>query len=376
MSRVLLLCLLICFKAEAQTSALSVADSLYAHGKYSQAITVYKSDTLNPATNLKIAKSYEAIGNYDKALKYYQKGLTKHNLLSRFNYVKLLFKTKQYTLAKSQLEALIALDSVNPNYHYQLGVILEATNDTTAINKYQTAYKLDSTHQKAIYKIARELVKTRQFDKANKVIDEGLMEYANNISLISLKAQNLYYKEYYEQAQQWFHKLLDLGEQSEFIYEKLSLCYAKNFHYKEAITYRQKTLKYNPQNANAMFVIGSYYEQLQDYENAKKYIEQALLIKDQPLDFEYQKLAMVYNRLKKYDKAIDAYKKAIKEDPDRVDIHFFMLLSKERYYADIDAKIKLYEDFIKRFPNEKNFVRIANRRLQELKEEKFMSETD
>ncbi|WP_338732700.1 tetratricopeptide repeat protein [Mangrovimonas cancribranchiae] len=376
MSRILLLCLLICFKAEAQTSALSVADSLYAHGKYSQAITIYKSDTLNPATNLKIARSYEAIGNYDKALKHYQKGLTNNDLLSRFNYVKLLSKTKQYTLAKSQLETLIALDSVNPNYHYQLGVILEATNDSTAINKYQTAYNLDSTHQKAIYKIAREFVKTRQFDKANEFIDKGLMGYANNVSLISLKAQNLYYKEYYEQAQQWFHKLIDLGEQSEFIYEKLSLCYAKNFHYKEAITYRQKTLKYNPQNANAMFVIGSYYEQLQDYENAKKYIEQALLIKDQPLDFEYQKLAMVYNRLKKYDKAIEAYKKAIKEAPDRVDIHFFMLLSKERYYADMDAKIKLYEDFIKRFPNEKNFVAIANRRLQELKEEKFMSKTN
>ncbi|MDG4715921.1 hypothetical protein [Winogradskyella marincola] len=50
---------------------------------------------------------------------------------------------------------------------------------------------------------------------------------------------------------------------------------------------------------------------------------------------------------------------------------FFILRTKDAYYADVDAKIKLYEDFLK---NEKNapLKPYAELRLKELKEEKFL----
>ena len=89
------------------------------------------------------------------------------------------------------------------------------------------------------------------------------------------------------------------------------------------------------------------------------------------LSNEYQKLGIVLNRQKKYKEAIEAFQKAKKEDPDDIMNSFFILKSKDEYYADVDAKIKLYEDFIKK---EKNapLKPYAERRLKELKEEKFL----
>lgn len=354
------------------------ADSLLTLGNYSKAIAIYESAEHPNLHYDKIAKAYFALGNYGAALSYYQKLVEAkpEDALNRFNYAKLLFQTKNYQLSSKHFQQLIAKDSTNPNYHYQLGLVLEATKDSMAFKSFHKAYQLDETHQKAIYKIARQLLKTRQFSQAHQYIDKGLEAYVNNIKLIGLKAQCFYYQENYKQAQEWFLKLLDLGETSEFIYEKLSLCYANNSYFKEAIEYRKKALEYNPKDANALFVVGVYYNYLQDYENAQKYMEQALELKDKPLDAEYRQLSSVYNQLKKYDKSIEALKKAIKDAPDNLSLHFFLLSAKDRYYADIDTKIRLYENFIKRFPNEKVFLHLANRRLKELKETKFLSESD
>ncbi|WP_421823741.1 tetratricopeptide repeat protein [Flagellimonas oceanensis] len=58
-------------KADAQTSALAVADSLYALGNYTSAINAY-AKVGGKKSNLQIARAYNTIGNYDKAIAQYR----------------------------------------------------------------------------------------------------------------------------------------------------------------------------------------------------------------------------------------------------------------------------------------------------------------
>ena len=132
---------------------------------------------------------------------------------------KFLTKTKKYDEASTLFDQLIYTDYKNPNYHYEQGIVLEKLKDSTAINRYRSAYDLDQTHQKAIFKIAKYYLIKREHNLSHKYIDKGLESYANNIELISLKAQNYYYQHYYTKAIPWFKKLLELGEDSEFIHE-------------------------------------------------------------------------------------------------------------------------------------------------------------
>ena len=365
------------FKTEAQSSVLTIADSLYLNGNYSQAITAYKSYENQDEVFDKMAKSYLAIGNYDAALHYYKLNIEVHpeDALSKYEYAKLLSKTKQFEASIEVFNDLMNIDYRNPNYHYEMGLALEKINDSSAINRFRTAYDLDGTHQKAIFKIAKHFLIKRKHETSHRYIDKGLETYENNVELISLKAQNYYYQEYYNQAKIWFQKLIDLSESSEFIHEKLSSIHAELSEYEQAISQRQLVLNYNPYDSNALFLIGTYYERLNDFTNAENYIIQALKLKDVPLDYEYQKLGVVFNRQERYQEAIEAFKKSLKENPENVSSAFFIVSTKDRYYADIDSKIKVYQDFIENYSNSP-FLSFAKRRLSELKEEKFIKEKE
>lgn len=370
-----IICQLVLCKVEAQSSVLTIADSLYLNGNYSNAISAYQSYTNQDEVYDKIAKSYVAIGNYDQALHFYKLNIEAHpdDALTKYEYAKLLSKTKQFEASIEVFNELMNIDYRNPNYHYEMGLALEKINDSSAINRFRTAYDLDGTHQKAIFKIAKHFLIKRKHETSHRYIDKGLESYANNVELISLKAQNYYYQDYYKQAKIWFQKLIDLGESSEFIHEKLSIIHAELSEYEQAIAQRRLVLKYNPYDSNSMFLIGTYYEKLNDFAKAETYIIQALKLKDVPLDFEYQKLGMVFNRQERYQEAIEAFKISLKENPENLSSAFFIVTTKDHYYADIDSKIKAYQDFIDDYSNSP-FLSFAKRRLSELKEEKFLKE--
>ncbi|MCF7568320.1 hypothetical protein L3X37_08080 [Sabulilitoribacter arenilitoris] len=375
MIRFTFLFLLIIFKTEAQTSVLNVADSLFAHGNYSKAIVQYKAYNNPPEVYQKIAKAYIAIGNYEEGFINYQKAVETNpeNILLKYDFGKFLYRTKKFKKASEIFNQLVYKDYKNPNFHYELGLVLEQLQDSTAQNRFHSAFQLDSTHQKAIYRIAKHHLKKGHNTLVDKYIDIGLSTYKNNKELISLKAQNYYVRQQYEKAIVWFEKLLELGESSAFIHEKLSLCYTQLYEYEKAIEQRKLALKFNPLDATSIYVIGTYYEELGDFKKAEEYIWKALALLDKPLDAEYIRLATVLNRQKKYKKSIEALKKAIQENPSNEFASLQLAITLEAYYADYDAKIKAFEDFKKKFPKSK-LISFVNNQISILKEEKFLNE--
>lgn len=373
--KLLILIVLIQLNAEAQSSALLVADSLYANGNYTKAINAYKTYGSKDEVYHKIAKAYIAIGNFDAALENYKLSVETNtdDALLKFDYAKLLTKTKKYKEASQLFNDLIYVDYKNPNYHYEAGVVLEKLRDSTALNRFLSAYQLDNSHQKAIFKIAKHHLIKRNFETSHRYIDTGLETYANNVELISLKAQNYYHQEYYTKAIPWFNRLLELGENSEFIHEKLSLSYGENSDYELAIKHRELALAYNPSDANSMYVIGTYYKRLSDFENAEKFIAASLKLKDLKLNHEYRELGTVLNRLERHKEAIKAFQKALKEDSTDMFAVFYIINTKDKYYADRDAVIKSYEGFVNQ-RKKSPFLPLAVRRLKELKEERFLKE--
>ncbi|MCK8479314.1 tetratricopeptide repeat protein [Psychroserpens algicola] len=364
-------------KTLAQPSVLNQADSLYANGNFSKAITVYKTHDTPSDVYDKIAKAYVAIGNYDLAIDNYEASIKSNpqNALIKYQYAKLLSRAKKFDKAAILFNDLVYEDYKNPNYHYELGVVLEKLGDSSAMNRFRSAYDLDQTHQKAIFKVAKHFLIKRKHELSHKYIDKGLESYQNNLELISLKAQNYYYQDDFKNARTWFETLVSLGESSEFIHEKLSQIHAEFSDYKLAIEQLKLVLKYNPIDSNALFLIGTYYESLQDYAKAETYIKQALLLKDVPLDYEYQKLGVVLNRQEKYKDAIAAFNKSLKENPKNVSSEFYILMSKDKYYEDIDTKIKLYENFRDQH-SDTFYAQFADRRISELKKEKFLKAED
>lgn len=374
MNRVLiLLFILFGLKSEAQTSTLQLGDSLYLHGNYAKAIMAYKSYENQDKTYKKVAKAYIALGNFDEALLNYENSLNVNpkDALTQFDYGKLLAKVKKYNEALEVFYQLIDIDYRNPTYHYESGLVLQHLKDSTAQNRFRSAFNLDSTHQKATFQIAKYHLIKRHHAVVDKYIDIGLKSYANNKELISLKAQNYYWKQDYETAAVWFEKLIELNERTQFVYEKLSFCYARSYEPQKALENQLIALEFDTKNEQNLFILGQLYLKVNDYSNAEKYFKEALRIMDKPLNEEYIKLATTYNLQNKQEEAIATFKRAIAESPDNVEANFFLVLTLDKYYKDMEARIKLYENFNKRFP-EHPMGQYALQRIIEIKEEKHM----
>ena len=373
-SRFLVLFVCCVYVVKAQTASLQLGDSLYMHGNYTKAIEAYKSYSNQDEVYHKIAKSYIALGNYDEALFNYENSLKVNpkDALTLFDYGKLLTRVKKHKEALDVFYRLIDIDYRNPNYHYESGLVLQHLKDSTSQNRFRNAFDLDSTHQKAIFQIAKYHLIKRQHSVVDKYVDIGLNSYANNKELIRLKSQNSYWKGDYEDAIIRFEKLIALNESSQFVHEKLSICYDRSYKPQKAIEHQLLALEFEPKNGNNLFKLGQLYQRVSDYKNAEKYYLNALTLLDRPLDSEYEKLATVYNLQGKEKEAIDAFKRAIDENPDNQSAQFFLVLSLDKFYKDIDARIKLFEKYKEKFPKSP-FITFADRKLAELKEEKHMN---
>lgn len=375
MKRILLIIIGLLYLSVNAQESIYKGDSLYLLGNYTKAIQAYKQYSDSTLVFDKIAKAYIGIGNYDDAIINYKKAVQTNpkNALIKYEYAKLLNRVKKYEESSEVFYELIDIDYRNPNYHYELGIVLEHLNDSTAQNRFYSAFQLDRTHQKAIYRMAKHHLKKGANKLVNYYADIGLKSYPNNKELISLKAQNYYVKKDYDNAVIWFEKLIALNESSEFIHEKLRNCYMYQYEFEKAIEQGEKALKLDPNNTNNLFVQGELYDRIENFENAEKFMLQSLLIQDAPLDEEYVKLGSVYNRQKKYKEAIEVYKRAVEENPDNEHAQFFLVLTKNQYYKDIKTRIKLFETFMEKFPKSK-FLNIAKHHIRQLKEEQFIKE--
>lgn len=124
--------IIITFKTEAQSSVLQVSDSLMANGNFSKAIALLENNATEH-TNYRLAKAYYAIGNFDKSLENFSRAVENNNQNSQlqYEYAKLLSKVKKNREAVIIFNTLKAKDSTNPNYHYELGVVLERLSQET-----------------------------------------------------------------------------------------------------------------------------------------------------------------------------------------------------------------------------------------------------
>lgn len=371
----LILVFIVTLKTEAQSSVLTIGDSLLAYGNYTKAITVLQTHGNQNEVYYKLAKAYHAIGHYDAALTNYGKALDsdQDNGLLVYNYGKLLGKTKHYKKASELFRLLLDADPLNSNYQYELGVNLSAIDkEKEAQEHFEKAFAIDSAHQKAIYRLAIFQLKKRQHKAVIRLVDVGLKSYPKNTLLISLKAQSFYNSMYFTQAIVWFEKLIALGERSLFVFEKLSVAYARELEYEKAISNLEEVLKLDPKNPAHLYKLGDLYFKAEAYVNAEKYIKYALELQDTPLDKEYNRLASVYNYLKRPEEAVVYYKKALKENPENENTRFYLVITKDSYYKDIEARIKLYEAYLKAYPDS-HYTKWAEDALIRLKTEKFMS---
>jgi tetratricopeptide (TPR) repeat protein len=372
-----LLFLLAATKAGAQTSALAIADSLYAVGSYSEAIKqLEKSEENSQAVWLRMAKAYEAKGQYPEALKYYRQVLQKDpkRILTAVDYAQALKQAGQLNQADSIFEALSLKFPKNANFQFQRGLIKEQQQDSTAIGYFMNTMKLDESHRFANYKVAKNLLSERKFGQAQWVSLKALDFHPNDAPLISILAQAYYHQDIYSQAVILFEKLISLGEASKFVHEKLGYSYFQLQELEKAIENYNAALGYNEQDADLHYKLGQLYARSGEYKNSEGHLLTAILLKDRPLDNEYFSLGLTYKLLEQPKKALKYFNRAVEEDPENELAWYERAIAADNYFKDLVTRQQYYREYLERFKRSgnDNLVLLAKRRLSDLIKEKHL----
>jgi len=364
--------LLLQIKVEAQTSALAIADSLYTLGNYSKAINEYsKVGGLSAA--LQIARSYNAVGNYEKAITQYQYVVEEdvENQLAQFELGKLLLKVNRFDEAKPVFINLSNLNTTNPEFQFYLGEVnrhLDATD--ASLKQYKKTIDLDSTHLRSLFQLAKHYTIKQERDNALKYILQGLDYYENDVSLINLHALVLFNDAQFEKAIPLFEHVLELGEDKNYVYEKLGISYNKNWEFQKAKEVYSILLKRDDTNSQTYFDLASVYQKESKLDSAKIYINKAMAIQKPIFANGYSQLAYIAREQKDLEKAFKLFEKAHKEDPSDARIYYNIATTYDQFGTDLKKKLGYYENFLNDYPNEHPYYyETTKKRISELKEE-------
>ncbi|WP_028377496.1 tetratricopeptide repeat protein [Leeuwenhoekiella sp. MAR_2009_132] len=391
--------LIIASQAEAQeVSALAVADSLYAVGNYSAAIENYERiPSKEESVYLKLARAHQAKGTLDDALINYVKAASSTDEVIAMNeYGKLLITKGKFKEADSVFTKLISVYKTNPEFYYQRGRAsenmprditlnaLDSTEERTMtlfpyLKDYQKAVALDSTHQKALSELATFYLKRKDFRMVEKIAFKALESYPTNVEIIGTLAQSYYYKGWNEETITWFEKLISLGQNTQFIREKLGNAYFKDRMYELAIKNYLEALKFSPEDAHLHATLARLYNYIEDLKAAEMHGLFAILYKDQPLDEEYYTLSRTYEMKKDWANAMKYVSHSLKENPDNKNAEYTRAIVADNYYEDKRAVLKLYEDFVKKYDSSKyakydSTLKLAKERVTSLNREIFMAD--
>lgn len=376
MRKILIFLILFVAKAEAQSSASAIADSLYATGNYTKAINFYAEES-SPNSSLQIARAYNAIGNFDKAIIEY-KSVVEQNpdfQIASFELGKLLIKVEDYDEARKLFTKLTSVEKENPEYYYYLGeAFRELEQPASSLVAYKSAVEKDSTHLRSLFQLGKYFVVKQEKNEALKYLEKGLEFYPEDVAMINLKALVFFNDNAYEKAIPFFEKVLALGETKEYVYEKLAYCYYKEWDFEKAKANYRKMLEIDDNNSDIYFKLAEAYRKNKQLDSAEINIWEAMNIQKPIFAEGYSRLGSMARDRDDLKTALKFYKLAHKEDPKDPIGYYQICTLFDRLNKDPKLKLEYYEKYIEKYGKKKSrldsyYSKMASERISQLKEE-------
>lgn len=408
--KIFIIVLFLLYKAEAQTSAFKIIDSLSARGQYKKALRLlekkrpqtftsfrksadiyYSIDDFKNAVyyynyalkikedykvQLQLANSYRKIKQYQKTIEIYKDivGKDADNLFVTYQLGKLYLVTDQLKKAYLIFNKLTKEDVDNANYWYQLATIFGKIGDgNKMIDAYLKSYKSDTTHLKSIYKLASVYKKMRKKDSSNLFVEKGLNLDKNHINLNKLKINDLYIDKDYEESIVLL-KHLDTINQNELYTQKMlgkSYFYLKD--YDNAKLYLQKAKIIDREDFKIYTFLGHVEKALKNYPRAQSNYFLATMKGKKKRHLEYYSLGLLFLETKEPKIAIRMFKKALEENRYHYLSKYQLAITTDATFKDKKIAYKLYDDYVLRFEEkDKKMTAFAKSRLKELTKQLFL----
>ena len=287
---------------------------------------------------------------------------------------KLYLKQSKPTSAGVLYEYLLRKDSLNPNYHYQLGQsFLKRNRKSDMADKCLDAFAIDSLHMKSIYGLAKFFKDIRVRDSTKIFIDKGLAIDKNNLNLIQLNANYLFMTKDYDGAIDNLKKLEKLNFRSVSSYSMLGMSFVRLQELDSAEVYFRKGLGMDRSNAKITFRLAKLYYKKKELKIAKIYAQRATMFLEVSMDEEYYFLGILQKENGETNMAIQSFSIAYKNNPRNHEALFQWAMASDAYYKEKNIALGHYRKYLDKFESKDDEMdAFAKQRIDVIVKELFL----
>ena len=273
-------------------------------------------------------------------------------------------------------DKLVKIDTSNSYYYEQLGKCCSKLDDKDdAIVYYQIAHKCNPLNEQTIMELSKLYFSKAHLISALRIIDDGLSVYPSSSGMWTMKGKILLGMKEYDNAVKSYKSSIQFGDSSFTNFRDIGICNYYSGDYDSSIAYLNTAIKINKDDPTSHFYLGASYKELKNYHAAIENLSTAAdLLKNDFTAEVYTQLGATYYAIKNYRDALDCYKDALREKPNKIELNFYLAVVYEHYYKDKSVAMKYYRKFLSdSAKTDRKLVSYAKERLISLTEDDFMN---
>lgn len=347
-----------------------------------QAVKMFsKAEQLHPEDRKilgKLGEVYTNLGWYYKAISTYKDIIAADStdISAIENFASLQVKLAKYNEAILLYKQLLKNDSLNPYLYKQLGFCYSKTDSIIpAVQCYQKALSRNNQDLASIWQLCILLRANRQYPDAVAIINLALQIDSLNPKFINRKATLLFENKQYTEAIPYYEKGLLLNDTTTDNINELGIAYFMTDNFKLAVSLLNEAFKKyvtaKTVDSKNCFYLGLAHKGLNQLDSSIAYLNLAVnsCFPDYMGDFYYH-LADAYSLNRKFDLAIQNYKKAYAHNPINKMSLLNIATTIEESTIDKSKALSYYQQFVNEYTgNSQKILEYAKTRIIRIRED-------
>lgn len=343
----------------------------YQNQRFGEAADYLKKTYAEPITTIKplgqLAYTSNMAGRLAEAEGYYQRiyAMDSTNTPVLYSLGSLNLRRGNTTKAEAYFKQIVARDTANFMVYKQLAQISHDKNDIPSYIAYlQRANKLNPAEPDVAADLSDVYVTINFNNQAEKVLSLAIAADPENITLLKSLMKLQYAQKKWPETVNTCLKLVDNGDNSAMVLNKLGVAYYNVKNYECSIA-ALLSIDAMAQNETSFYYTGLAYKALKDQRMAIVYLEKAIADGISPNTAGYYgEVADSNEKLFRYKKAVTAYQKSLQfsETP----MVYYALASLYDTLKDKKSAVKYYKKYLAQKPpveKQKNYIDYSKSRV-------------
>lgn len=231
----------------------------------------------------------------------------------------------------------------------------------TTVEKYGQSTALVSNNPAAHFQKGFAHYYLNEFDQALVELDKALSQgFAPPLEIYKVRWLLNFQKKNYDAALEDALKILQFEPSNLAVNSAVGEIYLAKNSYPEALDAFQKTLRLDPNNADANYFAALAYQNLGDYEKQRLFAVEAINKKTKYVGESYFISGDALQKAKNYNEAIEAYRKSLSAKPDSYTV-YQNLSDLYRRQNKFEEAVEVAKKAVEVFPNDANLYNELSR---------------